>query len=370
MRQHRGFTLIELLVVIAVVAILISLLLPAVQAAREAARRVQCTNNLKQIGLAIHNYESNNGCIAPGYLSAPGIGFCDPNTGDWGPGWGWLTVLLSGVEQGNLYSSINIDLVCWDAANTTAVQFTPFVYLCPSANNPALTVGITDPNMNLWQGAIFGRTNYVHNVGMNDVWSAPATVNYDDPVTGANGPMYRNSRVRFAAVTDGLSNTIAAGERTPFLSDSVWPGVVPGSAHFSYGQFANDDPDGPAPFDTSRSLDPAEPAAIRWPTSARVTKRPTGGTGNRAGISASIEQQPDGCCCGFVPEAAFALMGALPEKTCGTTRTDHVERRNAGNAGAAQCGGSLEAPGAQARTRGSRDQQGTGAAVAPGRHGD
>jgi prepilin-type N-terminal cleavage/methylation domain-containing protein/prepilin-type processing-associated H-X9-DG protein len=253
MARRFGFTLIELLVVMAIIAVLIGLLLPAVQAAREAARRTQCVNNLKQIGLAIHNYESSIGCIPPGYLSGPGIGFCDPDTGDWGPGWGWLTVLLPGVEQGNLYNSLNINRVCWDAANTTSVQFAPLVYLCPSANNPSLTVGIMDPNQNLWQNAVFGRANYVHNVGMNDVWSAPATVNYDDPVTGANGPMYRNSHVTFAAVTDGLSNTIAAGERTPFLSDSVWPGVVPGSAHFSYGQFANDDWDGPGSYVASNS---------------------------------------------------------------------------------------------------------------------
>ena len=91
-------------------------------------------------------------------LSAPGIGFMDPNTGDWGTGWAWLTVLLPGIEQGNLYNSININRVCWDAANTTSVRFAPLVYLCPSANNPDLTVGIVDPNQNLWQGAIFGRT--------------------------------------------------------------------------------------------------------------------------------------------------------------------------------------------------------------------
>jgi prepilin-type N-terminal cleavage/methylation domain-containing protein/prepilin-type processing-associated H-X9-DG protein len=252
-RVRSGFTLIELLVVIALIAIVVGLLLPAVHAAREASRRTQCVNNLKQIGLAIHNYESSNGCFPPGYLSAPGIGFFDPQTGDWGPGWGWLTVLLPGVEQGNLYNSLNINMPCWDLTNTTSVTFSPQVFLCPSANNPAATVGVTDVNQNLWQGAVFGRANYVHNVGTNDVWSAPATVNYDDPFTGANGPMYRNSRIPFAAVTDGLSNTVAAGERSPNLADAVWPGVVPGAAHFSYGQFANDDWDGAGSYVASNS---------------------------------------------------------------------------------------------------------------------
>ena len=166
-----GFTLIELLVVIAVITILIALLLPAVQAAREVARRLQCTNNLKQIGLAIHNYESSNGCFPPGYLSSPGIGFRDPQTGDWGPGWGWLAAVLYHVEQGNLYDSLNIGQPCWDPTNTTSVRFSLQVFLCPSANNPATTVGVTDVNQNLWQGAVFGRANYVHNVGMNDVWT-------------------------------------------------------------------------------------------------------------------------------------------------------------------------------------------------------
>jgi prepilin-type processing-associated H-X9-DG protein/prepilin-type N-terminal cleavage/methylation domain-containing protein len=253
LRTWSGFTLTELLVVIAVIAILIGLLLPAVQQAREAARRVQCLNNLKQIGLAIHNYEGSNGCFPPGYLSAPGVGFCDPQTGDCGPGWGWLTALLPGVEQGNLYDSLNINMPCWDLTNTTSVRFSPQVFLCPSANNPATTVGVTDINLNLWQGAVFGRANYVHNVGMNDVWSAPATVNYDNPVSGANGVMYRNSRIPIAAVTDGLSNTVAAGERSPNLADAVWPGVVPGACHYSYGQFANPDWDGAGSYVGSNS---------------------------------------------------------------------------------------------------------------------
>ena len=113
-----GFTLIELLVVIAIIAVLIALLLPAVQAAREAARRIQCTNNMKQIGLAIADYESAVGCIVSGYTSAtsplaqfgvPGYN-PDPATGDNGPGWGWLALMLPYAEQGPLYNAINVNL--------------------------------------------------------------------------------------------------------------------------------------------------------------------------------------------------------------------------------------------------------------------
>src|SRR5215469_12791193 len=92
-QSRRAFTLIELLVVIAIIAVLIALLLPAVQAAREAARRIQCTNNLKQIGLAVHNYESSNGCLPPGYKDC-----C------WGT---WVMFVLPHLEQGSAYNSYN-----------------------------------------------------------------------------------------------------------------------------------------------------------------------------------------------------------------------------------------------------------------------
>ena len=116
MHRHRAFTLIELLVVIAIIAVLISLLLPAVQAAREAARRAQCLNNMKQIGIALHNYHDTVGAFPPGYLSLK-----DPVTFDNdGPGWGWAAFSLDQMEQGPVYNSINFVLGIEFPANQTA----------------------------------------------------------------------------------------------------------------------------------------------------------------------------------------------------------------------------------------------------------
>src|SRR2546430_6296135 len=120
-RQKRAFTLVELLVVIAIIGILVALLLPAVQAAREAARRTQCTNNLRQIGLALHTYHDALKVFPPSYLTVPGgspnMGKPDPDSGDAGPGWTALMLILPQIEQSSLYNSFDLNRPSWSTNN-------------------------------------------------------------------------------------------------------------------------------------------------------------------------------------------------------------------------------------------------------------
>jgi prepilin-type N-terminal cleavage/methylation domain-containing protein len=218
----RGFTLIELLVVIAIIAILIALLLPAVQQAREAARRTQCKNNLKQLALAMHNYHDTHSLFAPGYYVAPPSAVYRSA----------FTMMLPFLEQGNLYSSIDHSVPMMNgptgydpaiqAKNTLLAASVIQAFLCPSSIGnttddyfyPANGFGPTVPPANCtWKG---GRTDYCGTSGVRGVFGNLAYNNNQggdrEGALRAAGLGGDTSRMR--DLVDGTSNTFLFGERT------------------------------------------------------------------------------------------------------------------------------------------------------------
>ena len=251
-QRRAAFTLIELLVVIAIIAVLISLLLPAVQQAREAARRTQCKNNLKQIGLALHNYESTHRVFPPSCILSTswdgtqyGVTYGD-NYRVTPPGFAWGVCILAYLEQTNLYNSFDLNAPCWAPVNAAAARTKVAAFLCPSATGGSDGFNIQKQGADNRHGVpltrddgsniFFAHSHYVTNAGINQPWGRATAYcyNYDvpEPVSGApdciiDGPFYPNSHTRIAGVTDGLSNTVFVGERSSILSNNTWVGVVP-----------------------------------------------------------------------------------------------------------------------------------------------
>lgn len=224
MKKASGFTLIELLVVIAIIAILIALLLPAVQQAREAARRSSCKNNMKQIGLAMHNYHSAHNLFPPGYITKTACNVTGVwpacNMGELGV-YGWATFVLPFMDQAPLYNLLNTGSVTLDQnlANTTvrqALQKPMTVFLCPSDPGPNLNdyESASDRyDFNVTDGTTvyqIARSNYVMVANAWDSTTPPVyRIQYGPP----HGIGFANSNIRFRDITDGTSNTLLAGER-------------------------------------------------------------------------------------------------------------------------------------------------------------
>jgi prepilin-type N-terminal cleavage/methylation domain-containing protein/prepilin-type processing-associated H-X9-DG protein len=200
--KRQGFTLIELLVVIAIIAVLIALLLPAVQAAREAARRSQCVNNLKQLGLGIMNYESTNGALPPAFSHYPGDPAITPGKS---AAFGMKARILPFIEQQALFNAINFGFA-WNNWQTYTGYYNSTVYaasvktfLCPSDGNlPGVTRG----------GATIAPTNYGNNLGTSRSFNGGQL---DGPAYAIDTSAY-GSPVRIASVTDGTSNTAIFSE--------------------------------------------------------------------------------------------------------------------------------------------------------------
>ena len=215
-RDSRGFTLIELLVVIAIIAVLIGLLLPAVQSAREAARRIQCTNNLKQLGLAAHNYMDTNGTFPMGDscardMSAANFKYMRQNFGQ-------FVALSAFFEQGAIFNCLNTNMTLWNYPNTTVCGLGMSIMWCPSDGN---IVGLRYPGEigNGWDDCPMPATysSYAGNQG-------PLIYQYDSPnlsqtqgifAHNGNGPMGGTASftpVGISGITDGTSNTMLFGE--------------------------------------------------------------------------------------------------------------------------------------------------------------
>ena len=228
--RRSAFTLIELLVVIAIIAVLIALLLPAVQSAREAARRAQCVNNLKQIVLAMHNYHDVNNALPLGRTL---------QAGTYRP-FSQQARILGFMEQTNVFNSLNFNLSSYDPSNATGAASVINSFLCPSDTVGPIPTGLILPNYSV--GAVNYRANEGTSVAMWFGGDDTSNVN-NGIVIPPNGLFYSDQLIKLASVSDGTSNTAAFSEHligdfsnsiATDLSDTFEPGTHPITSDDAY----------------------------------------------------------------------------------------------------------------------------------------
>jgi prepilin-type N-terminal cleavage/methylation domain-containing protein/prepilin-type processing-associated H-X9-DG protein len=243
---RRGFTLIELLVVIAIIAVLIGLLLPAVQRTREAAARMKCANNLKQIGLAMHNYHSAQGCFPAGFNSRA----LTTNGDSLGPGWGWAAYLLPYLEQDAIRNRIDFTRDIADPVNASIRVTSIKGFLCPSDAPKGLTFTVPSSS-----GGSICDVAFANYVGLGGIFEVT-----DNPDVNT-GVLLRNSQYRVADITDGTSSTLMVSERQSKHGPmTTWTGAVTNSINPPVNPGYDDE--GPA---TLILMNIGEPADARTP---------------------------------------------------------------------------------------------------------